>query len=516
MTSTRTTHSRLCFTRAFPESLAAHRDAGARLQAFESNLRDGPDDSGIAGTSVYYSFSYDVARWLARRAPGEVSIDWDAVDDTTRLDELLAQLLQPAEDEYFDSGYVSSREWIDAARGAAKGTDFDWLLAQITDKPKQAFWRQLYDAIDLPLVWDLRGSRYSKSANIFPVRRVHSRAGGMRPRPRRVKQAIQRPLESIRKLAPANGARLIDVAMASLAVRHRETNHFNFANADEVYLADVGAGIAIAVFGLQPEHRYPLECTMGYLILSNGVPVGYGGSSLLFRQVNTGINIFAEYRGGEASFLWVQVMRMYHALTGCTRFIANAYQFGADNIDALKSGAFWFYYRLGYRPVEPDIRKLAQRETSRIKRNRKYRSDSKTLRKLASCDMHLTLPGARAGELFDERWLETLSMLATRELGGTGCRTRKQAVGRVAEKLARDVGIRSLAQWSAAEHRGLKSIAPIVAIAAPGSWSAADKRSIRQLLRAKGGRTELRYARLLRGNERLLGSLKRRAGHEFR
>ena len=98
--------------------------------------------------------------------------------------------------------------------------------------------------------------------------------------------------------------------MASLAVRHRETNHFNCANPNEVYLADAGKGVSIAVFGLREEHRYPLECTMGFLILSNGVPVGYGGTSALCRQANTGINIFDEYRGSEAPYLWIQVMRV--------------------------------------------------------------------------------------------------------------------------------------------------------------------------------------------------------------
>jgi len=290
LTSTRKMHSGLCFARAFPDSIGTHLDAQSQLLDVESKLREKPDDSGIAGTSVYYSFSYEVARWLARRAPGEVSIDWDAVDDTTRLDELLAQVLRPSEDEYFDSGYVSSREWIDMARGTSNGTDFDWLMQQIGDERRRPFWCQLYDAVDLPLVWDLSGSKYSKSANVFPADHICTRERGMRPRPRAVKHEIQRPFASVSELTRSEGAKLIDVAMASLAVRHRETNHFNYANPDEVYLADVGEGIAIAVFGLQPEHRFPLECTMGFLILSNGVPIGYGGSSILFRQVNTGIN----------------------------------------------------------------------------------------------------------------------------------------------------------------------------------------------------------------------------------
>jgi len=507
LTSTRNRHSRLCFARAFPDSIEAYRDAHARLLNFAGDFRDIPDDSGIAGSTVYYRFSYEVARWLAKRAPGEVSIDWDAIDDTTRLDELLAQVLRPSEDEYFDSGYATSHEWIDMARGKSTGTDFDWLMKQIGDERRRPFWCQLYDAVDLPLAWDLSGSKYSKSANVLSTDPIFSRQSGMRPRPRAVSRAIKTPFESIEQLSAREGKRLIDVAMASLAVRHRETNHFNYANANEVYLADVGQGIAIAVFGLLPEHRFPLECTMGFLILSNGVPVGYGGSSILFQQVNTGINIFDEYRGSEASFLWVQVMRVYHALAGCTRFIANVYQFGGENTEALNSGAFWFYYRLGYRPVLAQVRKLAQRESSRIKRDRKYRSDLKTLRKLTSCDMHLTLPGAKQSELFDEKWLITSSMLASRSLAAAESGSREQSANRVAAQLARDIDLRSLHRWSPQERHAFIRIAPIIAAVSPAKWPGDEKRGLRELLRAKGGNDEARYAMLLSKNDTLLKSL---------
>ena len=93
----------------------------------------------------------------------------------------------------------------------------------------------------------------------------------MRSRVPHVKREIQRPVKSVARLSKARGAEMIDVAMASLAARHRETYHFNFANPDEVYLADVDEGVSVAVFGLLPDQRFPLECTMGYLILANDV-----------------------------------------------------------------------------------------------------------------------------------------------------------------------------------------------------------------------------------------------------
>ena len=509
-------HKRLCFVRAFPTSQAEWRKAQSTLLGYEQSVaaqsraaRSKLWDSGIAGTRIHYRFSYAVARWLARRAPGRVSIDWQDMGDTTRLDELLRCLLQASEDEYFDGGYVTSKEWLRSAARGSGGTDFDWLLAQLQDARLRPFWAELYDAAELPLLWDLGGSKYSKSKNVFANDAIRTREGGMRRRPRQIKKDIQRPLKSLQRLSPRDGARLIDVAMASLAVRHRETYHFNYANPAEVYLADVGAGVSVAVFGLLPEYRFPLECTMGFLILSNGAPIGYGGSSIVFRQVNTGINIFDEYRGSEASYLWIQVMRVYHALVGCTRYIANPYQFGGDNSEGLRSGAFWFYYRLGYRPVLSDIRKLAAREAAHMRRNKAYRSDLKTLRHLASCDMHLTLADARASELFEERWIETSSMLASETLNDAGGATREASARIVAANVATDLGLKALQRWSASERRAFTNIAPIVAAAHPASWSPGEKRSMRRLLRAKGGDSEARFAKSLCEHHKFLESLRK-------
>jgi hypothetical protein len=444
-------HAALCFIRAFPDTVAHHRLARSQLDSFENRIGKLPTkllsglwDSGIVGTPIHYSFSFEVASWLASRFPKTVSIDWDEIDETSRLDELLAHLLLPSEEDYFDSGLVGSREWIDLAASGTDGTDFDWLLAQLQEKRLIPVWAEMYNAAELPLAWDLRNTVISKTRNVVPVREISPRSGGMRRRIPNVKKEVMRPLDSIQKVSPHAGLRLIDVAMASLAVRHREANHFNRANAKEIYLADVGAGISIAVFGLHEEHRYPLESTMGFLIVSNGMPIGYGGASALFRQVNTGINIFDEYRGSEAAFLWTQVMRVFHNLFGCTRFIANAYQFGGENPEAIESGAFWFYYRLGYRPVLPEVQQLAQRESKRLQQNPTYRSNRSTLRRLAGCDMHLTLAAARASDLFDERWIETSSMLATKELAIAGGPTRAASADRVAAKVARDLRMRSI------------------------------------------------------------------------
>ena len=123
--------------------------------------------------------------------------------------------------------------------------------------------------------------------------------------------------------------------------------------------------------------------------------------------------------------------------------------------------------------------------------------------------MHLTLPGAKQSDLVDERWFETISMLATKEIAAAGGRTRRRAATRVASKLAKDVGIRSTAGWSAPERMALERIAPIAACTKPRHWSAGAKRAMRDLLRAKGGDSEAEFARLLGKHQVFLAALRK-------
>ena len=512
---TKKLHSALCFIRAFPDSpktwsLAsdALESLGSRIAELGEEQREYLADTGITASDIHYSFSFEVAVWLARRYPGSTEIDWPEFEDTGRLDELLEHILEPSETDYFDSGLASTEDWLKIASAHVVGTDFDWLMAQLMSRPNyNRFWASLYNAADIPLRCRLSDSKLSASANLCAVEKVVGRTSRMQNRIAGAKKEIARPVRSIARLNREHGSGLIDVAMGSLAVRHRETLHFNYANTDEVYLAEVGRGVQIAVTGLLPENRYPLETTMGFLLLSNGVPIGYGGASILFRQVNTGINIFEEYRGSEAAWLWVQVMRVFNTLTGCTRYIANPYQFGSENTEALKSGAFWFYYRLGYRPVEVEIRQLAKREFGKLKKNTKYRTPVGALKKLASCDMHLTLPGARQSEFFNEDWIETSAQFATRRLAAGGGQSRVVASRRLLQSVVSLLDIKSLNEWSSDEKKWLLNLCPLIDETEIEFWSSGEKRALVDMIHAKGSEFELDYARQARNHSRYFSTL---------
>ncbi len=506
-------YRRLIRQRAFADSNEQRRSAVADLASLGDLIGTLParearqlDDSGLPGTTIFYRFSWDVAKWLARSAPGQVTIDWPEIEDEAAVDNLLRHLLLPADDEYFDSGWCSAKDWLQLAKGDSPGTDFDWLMSQLRAAGPDSVAREKYDAADLPLAWHLGRSRFALPHNAMTL--VADESGAM-TLSSSAKNEIRRPVDSIRHATSREGRRLVDVAVASLATRHRETNHFNGANANDVHVANVGAGLSVVIFGLRPAVRYPLECTVGHLVLAHGVPVGYGGASAVFGQVNTGVNVFEEFRGHGAAFIWVQVMRVLHTLLGCRRYIANPYQLGADNTEALRSGAFWFYYKLGYRPVDKAVRALARSELARRRRNPDYRCSISTLKALTACDMHLTLPGTRASDYFDEEWLQTSSMLATRIVADAPGRTRAEALQAITERVCRDLDIRSYARWSANERNGLRALAPFVAAAHPDNWTLAEKRETRDAVRHKGGASEIPYAQKLATNQRFLQDLRR-------
>jgi hypothetical protein len=242
-----------------------------------------------------------------------------------------------------------------------------------------------------------------------------------------------------------------------------------------------------------------LETNTGYLLFANGVPIGYGGVTPLFRQANTGINIFDPFRGGEAAFLWTQMLRAFHTLYGSRRFVINAYQFGAGNAEAIQSGAFWFYYRLGFRPAHAKTRTLAAREAARMASDRRYRCDVRTLRALATGDLHLDLPGFDPDDYFDEALLPQVGACAARQLAKVGVWSRSGAQRRLADDVAAELGIGDSGQWPAPERRGFEFLAPVVAgLGTLRGWSTEEREALAAMMRAKGSPRERDFAHAAR------------------
>ena len=67
-----------------------------------------------------------------------------------------------------------------------------------------------------------------------------------------------------------------------------------------------------------------------------------------------------------------------------TSFLVDPYQLGHENEEAIESGSFWFYYKLGFRPELPEVARLAEHELQKITVRPGYRTRPAVLRKLAA------------------------------------------------------------------------------------------------------------------------------------
>lgn len=501
-------HDDLLFLCAFPDSAeiqAMARRALARvepaLRALSRRQRARADDTGMAGTISAYTPTAEIAQWITARWPRAAELDWAAIDDTSAIDAMIRPLLHPAEDDGFESGEFSTRAWMDSERDRARESALAWLMASAAAAPPAAYaaFRAQYDLNAPQMRWSLAKSPASVTHNALVVHEVVSRTAMRRVMGDPI-AGIAQPLPGIALLPEPEAVAVIDVARATLAARCREVYAFSHANAAEVWWCPLGEGVGLAVLGVRPARRLSLESNYGYVLFSNGVPVGYGGVTPLWHQANTGLNIFAPFRGSEAAFLWQQTLRAFHTLFGVTRFVVDAVQFGEDNDEAIASGAYWFYWRMGFRPYEPAQRERAEREAARLARSRAKKSSSATLRALAHGTLHLVLPGGDAHPYFPEPWLARCAHGAAQLLERTHPHDHRAAAWEIALGLARELGLPAedpFAGFSAAEREGFVRLAPLVWVAGGVKGLSARQRvTLVGMLRAKGGVTERPFVAL--------------------
>ena len=505
----------VCFLSAFPDDAAVHRAARRLAEGFAARVarlpkaeREQFDDSGAAGSLTRHHYAAAAARWMQRRHAGAVDVDWKADHAADSLHALIAPRLRPMEAEAVDLSRAGIRRWLAQAKGGRGDTDLGWLLAQAgSGRAREAFDRE-FDAAEVPLAWRL-DDRAGITGNLLR-RPVVARSGGMRRARGDARTAITQPID-VECLPRRAAARLLDVWRAALWSRTRTVLQVEQPNLDECWLADLGGGLQFAAIGVVPERRGLLEPTYGHLLLANGMPIGYGGFTTLFAQVNTGINVFPEFRGSEAAYAFEQALRVMHALTGCARFVVNPYQFGAGNDEALASGAYWFYYRLGFRSAQAPVRALAEKEFARLRGDRRYRVPVATLRRLAACDIHLDLTEDASEKFFDEGWLEALGAGITAAIAREGAASRAEALASMEKRIAGLLGIR-LAELNAVERQGFAQFAPVLAqIDGLADWPKAERRALAQIVRARWAMQERSFIAGMRTHERLRNSLARSA-----
>ena len=371
-------HETAMFLRAYPQSPRVARLADAILAGFAARLRnvdpvpfEDAEVSGIAGSALSTNFSYPFARSLAARHGRAIEIDWENYARPDRLGSVLARLAPLAAEDWTVEAHVDWREWFRALDG-----NLTWLLDRVDS--------HTYDLLEIPLLWNLGKSSATRSRSRWPCARIFYHTSPLIPRRDvSIESELAGPRIPTRRLAPAEARRAVDLIVDASAVRYRELWGFLYPDLKRVDHADLGRGVELVWFGVPPESRLPLRAYHCGMFFKNGVPIGYVETLSFFERAEIGFNLYYTFREGESAWLYARLLKFCSQKLGITCFSVDPYQLGHENDEAIESGAFWFYRKLGFRPVSGPVAAVLRHEEERIAQRPDYRTPSSTLRRLA-------------------------------------------------------------------------------------------------------------------------------------
>jgi len=508
-------HDTLMFLRAFPQSrkvvqltdklLAGISQQVAKLldSGVDADLLDWEQFSGIAGTTLSDTLTYDVARWLVQRYGEHVAADWDLDEQGRQMGVSLPRLNPLLADDSLVEADTPFLAWMGSAAGSTEQI-LPWLLRSTEAMPmgplEKTAW---YDALRVRVRWKLGNSSASRTlARHNPPAMYFHRE----PLLQRSQVSLQNELESpplpVQKLSRPEGEQVLDLVRAAVTVRYRELYGTTRGDPASVVEADVGRGVHIFLWGLPPERRLPLRGYYAGITIKNGVPINYIEGIGLIDWMEVGFNTFYAYRDGETAWIYSKVLHLLHQLAGIRCFSVYPYQLGNQNEEAIKSGAFWFYRKLGFQPGRPELLALTQREERRIRAQASYRTSPRVLRRLAAEHVFYEF-----GEGIRGRW-NTFSVrnvgLAVqqrmaKEFSGDANRMRVATTAELGETLGVDT-----TKWSAAERSAFQNWACVLLLVPElKAWTRDQRQALVQIILAKASADESKYFRLLQQHDTL-------------
>lgn len=483
--------------KSFVRRVEQVRSRGADISPFEPETV-----SGIAGTRIEDTLNYDVTRWLACRFPKHLAINWSSYDSEARLGATLPRFIPLLEEDSLVEADVPYGTWLSAARG--KHPELEWLLRRFGQSPlSQKERAERFDSLQLPIRWELDNLRATRTLSRQTPRTIFYHGGPLiQRREVSLETELSLPPLPIARLSRRQGEAILELVREALSVRYRELWGTTRGDATSVLQAAVGRGVEIFLWGLPPELRLPLRAYWAGFTLKNGVPVNYIEAIGLFEWIEIGFNTFYAYRDGETAWIFAKVLRLLVQLLGAACISVYPYQIGQGNEEAIQSGAFWFYRKLGFRPGRPDLLKLTENEEQKIAANPKYRTPVRLLRRLATGHIFYELPEAERSA-WDTFQMRNVGLAVNRLMGDRfdGDAPRFRAAS--AARLARALGVK-LERLTTLEEGAFSDFAVVLALVPDVSrWSREEKQLLARIVRAKMGADELRYIRLTQAHTRL-------------
>lgn len=384
-------HDALLFTLAYPESENLHDLASNEMQRLSEMVKSSTEDklnklilSGISNTQTDGAFSFSLIKWLIAEYKEAVSIH--SFDESgTHPKDIFKYVFPEMEFEILADEKLSAGKWIEKVSNTKnKQKQLIWLISQMGKIALPAVLiEQLFESLKLFVTIAGDDKKFSRSFGKISFSQTYYHDKGILKKFNE-QNVINSKLPAKKKLTENQKKEIINVSRTALVLLNRETDPVTYCNVNGLLYYELEHGLSIALFSMLPERRLPIESYIGFMMFKNGYPMAYGGGWLFGNRTLLGINIFEAFRGGESVFVFAQLLRTYKQAFGADYFEVEPYQFGKNNPEGIKSGAFWFYYRFGFRPTSDELNNLANEDLQKIKNDKAYRSSTETLKKLAT------------------------------------------------------------------------------------------------------------------------------------
>lgn len=387
--SLRSLHGTLLFLLAYPDNKIIYKLAFQTLKKLQNLIKENEKirttlyNSGITQTNLCSSFSFEMVKWMRKNFPDDIRFsDMEAADG--QISSVLSVVMPKVESEILQDANADWKSWL-LQSSADEEELLDRIIAvfdqtNIRPEVKDELWAAL--GLNVEILFSKHSCLPASIVKTFYHRSLIS------------KKEIARQLVVKPKLIQLNIEEAEQVVAASRIVlmrQLREIDPVTFTAAKLVSYYDLGRGLSIALMGMVAERRHPVDSYIGYVAFKNGLPVAYAATWILFDSARIGLNVFPEYRGGESAWIFQQVLDLHRQVYKLNRFTVDPYQLGKNNIDGIQSGAFWIYYKAGFRPLDLMQKQIAEDEMKKIKAAPGYRTPAGILKKLAESRMELVL-----------------------------------------------------------------------------------------------------------------------------
>ena len=382
----------LLFLLAYPSSEELRSAAEQEMLRISHFIRNNPrmadafQNTGLPYTPVVSNFSHRLLRWLVSE---EFDVQLDSFDE--KADSLPSYLRFTLPDLEKDLTEVCSnnKELIETL-GLKREQLLGFLLSDFSRLEQQPLLKDyLFDKLGLVLRVTPKNKEQSIGFNKLTVDSIYYHSDLLKDF--NFRDLLDEGIPEPEFLSLDMKSQIPNVARQKLFFLQRETDPVTYMDPESIRFYALERGISIALYTVTTERQLPLESYVGYTLFKNGYPAAYGGAWVLGRRALFGINIFEWFRGGESGYMLAQLLRTYRQVFGIDYFEIEPYQYGLGNPEGIESGAFWFYYKYGFRPVEEAIEKRAAAEAVKIQKSQDYRTPASVLEKFTECNMALKL-----------------------------------------------------------------------------------------------------------------------------